>query len=136
MAWTAQIRSSQPPKARATRAKRKVLHECEASVKFTPVVIVGGIAAAFGLAGCQHQMTLEEARAACSQQGGFLVVIYTQKITVAGVGPQVASPGNCVSSSSFNTAPATSASSAPPAPAPATAASPAPAAITPSAAAN
>lgn len=115
-------------------AKRKVPHGCEASVKFTPVVIVGAMAAAFGLTGCQHQMTLEEARAACTQQGGFLVVIYTQKITVAGVGPQIASPGNCVSSSSFNTAPAMSASSA--SPAPATAVSAAPTANAPSAAAN
>ena len=103
-------------------------------MKFVAVLSVGVIASAFVLTGCQHQMTLEEARAACTQQGGFLVVIYTQKITVAGVGPQVASPGNCVSSSSFNTAPPTSPSSA--SPAPATAAPPAPAANTTSATAN
>jgi hypothetical protein len=109
-----------------------VLHGDEASVKITPVAILGVIASAFVLTGCQHQMTLEEARAACTQQGGFLVVIYTQKITVAGVGPQVASPGNCVSSSSFNAAFAPA--SAPPVSA--APASPAPVANTPSATAN
>ncbi len=113
-----------------------MLHEDEASVKFTPVMIVGGIVAAFELAGCQHQMTLEEARAACTQQGGFLVVIYTQKITVAGVGPQVATPGNCASSSSFTTAAgaAPAPASAPPVSTPP--ASPAPAANMASATAN
>ena len=42
-------------------------------------------AALFLLAGC-HVMTLEEARAACTKQGGFLVVVHTQKLTLAGVG--------------------------------------------------
>ena len=133
-AWTAQIRSSRPPKARAARAERKVLHKGEASVKFALVVSVGVIASGFVLTGCQHQLTLEEARAACTQQGGFLVVIYTQQITMAGVGPQVATPGNCVSSKDFNAAQPASTSSA--APAPATPASPNPATNTPTATAN
>ena len=71
-------------------------------MKRAPAVILGALL----LAGCQHQMTLEEARAQCTKQGGFLVVFYTQKVTLAGVGPQVATPGNCVSSSNFNMAPA------------------------------
>jgi len=65
------------------------------------------------LAGCEHQMTLEEARAACTKQGGFLVVIHTMKVTLAGVGPETDSPGDCVSAGKFGTA------DAKPAPAPA-----------------
>lgn len=49
------------------------------------------------LAAC-HVMSLEEARAECAKQGGFLVVIYSQKITVAGVGQEIAKPGDCVPS--------------------------------------
>ena len=48
------------------------------------------------LAGCQHKLTLEEAQALCEKQGGFLVVIYTQKITASGPGDQVARPGDCL----------------------------------------
>ena len=72
-------------------------------MKRAPAVILGAIV----LAGCQHEMTLEEARAQCTKQGGFLVVFYTQKVTTAGVGPPVATPGNCVSPGNFKTAPAT-----------------------------
>jgi hypothetical protein len=54
------------------------------------------------LAGCEHQMTLEEARAACTKQGGFLVVLHTQKVTMAGVGPEKDSPGDCVSAAKFD----------------------------------
>lgn len=54
------------------------------------------------LAGCEHQMTLEEARAACTKQGGFLVVIHTMKVTMAGVGPETDSPGDCISSGKFD----------------------------------
>ena len=67
-------------------------------------------AALFLLAGCQT-MTLEEARAACTKQGGFLVVVHTQKITLAGVGDEVDSPGRCVSPDKFRANP----SPAPPA---------------------
>ena len=67
------------------------------------------------LAGCEHQMTLEEARAACTKQGGFLVVIHTQKVTLSGVEPEKESPGNCISADKFNNA----AKPAKPAPAPA-----------------
>lgn len=56
------------------------------------------------LAGCEHQMTLEEARAACTKQGGFLVVIHTMKVTMAGVGPQTDTAGDCVSPGKFGTA--------------------------------
>ena len=74
-------------------------------MKRAPAVILGAIV----LAGCQHEMTMEEARAQCTKQGGFLVVFYTQKVTTAGVGPPVATPGNCVSPSNFKTsAPAAS----------------------------
>jgi hypothetical protein len=81
-------------------------------VKFTPIVIL--CAGAFALAGCQHQLTLEEAQAACTKQGGFLVVFYSQKITTAGLGPQIATPGNCVSAGKFDKTPAASAPAAPP----------------------
>ena len=74
-------------------------------VKRTPVAVLGVIVAAAALAGCQHQQTLEEARALCTKQGGFLVVFYTQKVTMSGVGPAVASPGNCITSSKFDMAP-------------------------------
>jgi hypothetical protein len=56
------------------------------------------------LAGCEHRMTLEEARAACTKQGGFLVVIHTMKVTMAGVGPETDSPGDCISSGKFDNA--------------------------------
>ena len=66
------------------------------------------------LAGCEHRMTLEEARAACTKQGGFLVVLHTQKVTMSGVGPEVDSPGDCVSAGKFD-APAAPAKAATPA---------------------
>lgn len=71
------------------------------------------------LAGCRPEMTVEEARALCTKQGGFLVVFYTQKLTASGIGPEVASPGDCLSPSKFGLAPdapASPAPSAPPAP--------------------
>jgi hypothetical protein len=55
------------------------------------------------LGGCQPQMTLAEARAACTKQGGFLVVIHTQKVTMSGVGPEIDTPGDCVSPGKFDT---------------------------------
>jgi hypothetical protein len=70
-------------------------------------------AALFLLSGC-HTMTLEEARAACTRQGGVLVVIHTQKITLAGVGDEVASPGNCVSPDKFHDNPAANPAASPP----------------------
>jgi hypothetical protein len=71
---------------------------------FTPVVIVA--LGALVLAGCQERMTLEQAQALCTKQGGLLAVIYTQKITTSGVGPQIASPGDCISPSKFDIKPA------------------------------
>ena len=62
------------------------------------------IAAAVGLAGCQEKLTLEQAQALCTKKGGLLVVIYSQKITMAGPGPETASPGDCISSSKFDAA--------------------------------
>ena len=52
-------------------------------------------------------MTLEEARAECTRQGGFLMVIHTQKITRAGVGKEIDSAGDCVSPGKFKDAPST-----------------------------
>jgi hypothetical protein len=72
-------------------------------MKFAAVVIAA--LGAFGLAGCQDRLTLEQAQALCTKQGGLLVVIYTQKLTAAGVGPQIASPGDCISTSKFDIAP-------------------------------
>jgi hypothetical protein len=57
------------------------------------------------LSGCGHAQTLEEARAACTRQGGFLTVIHTQKITRSGVGKEIDSPGDCVSASRFEETP-------------------------------
>ena len=74
-------------------------------MKFTPIVILGVIAGASMLVGCQHEMTLEEARALCTKQGGLLVVFYSQKLTTSGIGPQIARPGDCVSPSKFDTKP-------------------------------
>jgi len=76
---------------------------------FTPVVIVA--VGAFVLAGCQDRLTLE--------QGGLLAVIYTQKITTSGVGPQIASPGDCISPSKFDIKPAAPPATSASAPAPA-----------------
>ena len=100
-------------------------------MKFTPIVILCVFAGALAVAGCQHELTLEEAQAACTKQGGFLVVFYSQKVTMAGLGPQIATPGNCVSAGKFDKAPA---ASAPPASASALPA--APASSKPSATAN
>jgi hypothetical protein len=68
------------------------------AVKFVVLAVV------FVLAGCQHKLTLEEAQAACTKQGGLLVVIYTQKLTAAGPGEEVASPGDCVTTDKFGVA--------------------------------
>jgi len=77
---------------------------------------------ALALAGCAAPLTLEQARAQCTKAGGFLMVIYSQKVTATTVGPVVAAPGRCVSPSSFEkpapAAPAAEAApAAPPAPA-------------------
>ena len=69
------------------------------------------------LAGCEHQMTLEEARAACTKQGGFLVVIHTAKVTMAGVGPEIDSPGDCISPGKFDNSAKPAAAPAPAKPA-------------------
>jgi len=63
-------------------------------------------ACVFALSGCQGKMTLEEAQAACTKKGGLLVVIYSQKITAAGPGEEVALPGDCISPSKFDATPA------------------------------
>ncbi len=83
-------------------------------MKFASVAILG----AFVLAGCQERLTLEEAQALCKKKSGLLVVIYTQKITLAGVGPQIASPGDCVSPSKFDVTTPAPKPPNPPAPAP------------------
>jgi predicted small secreted protein len=84
---------------------------------FTPVVIVA--LGAFLLAGCQERLTLEQAQALCTKQGGLLAVIYTQKITASGAGPQIASPGDCISPSKFDIKPAAPPAASNGAPAPA-----------------
>jgi hypothetical protein len=53
-------------------------------------------------------MTLEQAQAACAKKGGFLVVIYQQKITTAGPEPEIAIPGDCLSPSQYDPEPAAS----------------------------
>lgn len=80
--------------------------------------VVGLALASLALAACQPGLTLEEAQAQCTKQGGLLVVIYTEKITRSSIGPVVASPGNCVSPSKFEKETPPPAPSAPPAAAP------------------
>lgn len=77
------------------------------------------VAALTALAGCQDKLTLEQAQALCAKKGGFLVVIYSQKITMAGPGPETASPGDCISPSKFEAANPPAGTNAPAAPAPA-----------------
>lgn len=76
---------------------------------------IAAVIAGLGLlAGCQGPLTLEEARAACTKQGGFLVVIHTQKITKAGVvGPEIDTPGDCIAPDKFDVAPPASNKAAP-----------------------
>ena len=75
-------------------------------MKVTPVVSL--CLGALLLAGCEHTLTLQEAQAQCTKQGGFLVIIYTQKLTMSGLGPETATPGDCVSASKFDITPAAS----------------------------
>jgi len=70
------------------------------------LIAVVAVLAACALTGCVQRLTLEEAQARCTQQGGFLVIIHSQPISKAGVvGPDEASPGDCVSPSKFEVAP-------------------------------
>lgn len=85
----------------AAGSSRKVRRGDKTIVKSALFAFLAGIV----LAGCQSKMTLEEAQALCTKKGGLLVVIYTQQITASGPGPQIASPGNCVSPSKFDIAP-------------------------------
>lgn len=66
-------------------------------MKIALLAVVAGAA----LAGCQAPSTLEEAQERCQKQGGMLAVIYTQKVTLSGVEPEVASPGNCLMPKQF-----------------------------------
>ena len=85
--------------------------------------------AASVLAGCQTPMTLEEAQKACAAKGGQLVIFYSQKITLSGIGPVIQTPGDCIMPDKFGIAPKPAPAAAPPAQAaPATAPNPAPAA--------
>lgn len=70
--------------------------------------------------GCQSKNTLDEAQERCMNKGGMLMIIYTQEISLSGLGPQVASPGDCVLPSNFDPEPAHS----PAAPAPSNQAAP------------
>src|SRR5579872_5013436 len=56
---------------------------------------------ALAVAGCHPYMTLQEAQAQCTKQGGLLVIIYSQKFTRTRMGPVVASPGDCISPDRF-----------------------------------
>ena len=60
-----------------------------------------GIVALAVLMGCQPSLTLEEAQALCTEQGGLLSVIYTQEITTSEIGEPVGSPGECISPGKF-----------------------------------
>ena len=58
-----------------------------------PLILCLGLAGVV-LAGC-HVPTLEEARAACEAKGGQLVVLSSQRITMAGPEPAKLTPGDC-----------------------------------------
>jgi hypothetical protein len=58
--------------------------------------------AGLALAGCQTKpQDLGEAMAACEKKGGMLAIIYTQKVSLSGVEPEVASPGDCLMPKQF-----------------------------------
>jgi hypothetical protein len=58
--------------------------------------------AALALTGCQSKPNdLGEAMAACEKKGGMLAIIYTQKVSLSGVEPEVASPGDCMMPKQF-----------------------------------
>ena len=69
-------------------------------------IAVLAISAALLLSGCAEKLTLEQAQARCTLQGGFLVIIHSQKISKGGaVGPDEPSPGDCISPSKFDVPP-------------------------------
>lgn len=76
-------------------------------------IVASAALSAVLLGGCQTSMTLEEAQARCTEQGGLLTIIYTQSITASGIGEQIGTPGDCISPSKFENTP-TKPSSAPP----------------------
>jgi len=64
--------------------------------------------------GCQSKSTLDEAQEQCMKKGGMLMIIYTQEISLSGLGPQVASPGDCILPSKFDPEPAPGPAAPPP----------------------
>jgi hypothetical protein len=73
-------------------------------VKFASVTILA--VAASLLAGCQGPLTVEQARALCTQKGGELTVFYAQEITRSGTNkPPVESPGDCITPDKFGVPP-------------------------------
>ena len=56
----------------------------------------------FALAGCVHAPTLEELQERCMKQGGMLMIIYTQELTLSGAGEQIPSPGRCIMPENFD----------------------------------
>ena len=57
----------------------------------------------FVLAGCAHSSTaLDDAQERCMKQGGMLMIIYTQELTLSGAGEQIPSPGRCVMPENFD----------------------------------
>ncbi len=78
-------------------------------------IVASAALSAVLLGGCQASMTLEEAQARCTEQGGLLTIIYTQSITASGIGEQIGTPGDCISPSKFENTPPKSSSAPPPA---------------------
>ena len=70
------------------------------------------------ICGCTTEMTLEEAQARCTQQGGLLVVIFTQKLVNQHLADPVAHPGDCISPDRFHKPGAAAPPASPPPPAP------------------
>ena len=73
-------------------------------VKFAPVLLMA-LAPCF-LAGCAtEEMTLEQAKAACDKLDGQLVIYYSQKVTLSGIGPLIQTPGKCITNDAFTQPP-------------------------------
>ena len=72
-------------------------------MKFASVTVLA--VAACLLAGCQGKLTVEQARALCTQQGGVLTVFYAQEITRSGNKPPTESPGDCITPDKFGIPP-------------------------------
>jgi len=78
-------------------------------VRFAPAIIL--VLGFLALTGC-NGMTLEEARALCTKEGGLLTVFTTQELTQSGLGPVKQAPGDCIHREALGAPPAAPAAAA------------------------